>query len=364
MSELDVIDDVEEAAIEDENVEDPAALEPSSPIIYGISSYGADYSVDLLVKRMRNKAFVTPPFQRSFVWSQPKASRFIESLLLGLPVPSIFLYKEEETGKHLIVDGQQRLKSLEFFYEGKFDNSRIFRLQEVQDRWKNKTYEELTESDRQSLDDAIIHTIIFKQDVPQNDKTSIYHVFERLNTGGLKLYPQEIRHCVNHGPIVQLLERLNQNAAWREIYGPVNRRLKDKELILRFLALFFSREYYRRPMVEFLNKFMEFHKLLSTPEASKFEGTFVETIENALSLLGPRAFRPERALNAAVYDAVMVGLADRLQRAEQVNAEKFRTKYDELLHNSEFKDAYLRSTADEESMAQRIRLATEAFAET
>jgi Protein of unknown function DUF262 len=97
----------------DPNVVDETEKEPSSPTIYGISSYGADYTVDLLVKCMRSGAYVVPPFQRSYVWSIRKASRFIESLLIGLPVPGVFLYKEIDTPNYLIVDGHQRLKTLQ-----------------------------------------------------------------------------------------------------------------------------------------------------------------------------------------------------------------------------------------------------------
>src|SRR4051812_32969549 len=91
-----------------EGIEDEALLEPSGLRKFSITSYGADYTVDSLVKRMRAAAFTIPKFQRRFVWSQKHASRFIESLLMGLPIPSIFLYKEAGTNKHLVIDGQQR----------------------------------------------------------------------------------------------------------------------------------------------------------------------------------------------------------------------------------------------------------------
>ena len=84
------------------------------------SSYGADYPVDGLVKRINAEDIYIPEFQRGYVWSLNQASRFIESLLLGLPVPGIFVAKDEETKKLLVIDGQQRLKSLQFFYNGMF----------------------------------------------------------------------------------------------------------------------------------------------------------------------------------------------------------------------------------------------------
>src|SRR5215213_8670198 len=91
-----------------EGIEDESLLEPVSTKKFAITSYGADYTVDSLVKRMRDAAFTIPEFQRRFVWTQTHASKFIESLLMGLPVPGIFLYKEVATGRHLVIDGQQR----------------------------------------------------------------------------------------------------------------------------------------------------------------------------------------------------------------------------------------------------------------
>ena len=85
---------------------------------YEITSFGADYDVDGLVKRIKRDDIFIPSFQRAYVWNIVEASRFVESLLLGLPVPGIFLAKEAETNKLSVIDGQQRLKSLEFVYEG------------------------------------------------------------------------------------------------------------------------------------------------------------------------------------------------------------------------------------------------------
>ena len=169
---------------------------------------------------------------------QNQASRFIESLLLGLSVPGIFLYKEPATNKHLVIDGQQRLKTLQFFFGGTFLKKK-FRLTNISKRWERKTYSELDEADHLKIDDAIIHTTIFQQDEPKYGDSSIYYVFERINTGGIRLSSQEIRVCLNYGKLAQLLKELNDHENWRNIYGPKSKRLKDQELILRFFSSFF-----------------------------------------------------------------------------------------------------------------------------
>jgi len=98
-----------------EGVEDDSERGPPDHIRFNITFFGADYPVETIVQRMTRNDFFIPDFQRSYVWSQKQASRFIESLLYGLPVPGVFLYREPDTGKHLIIDGQQRLKSLQYF---------------------------------------------------------------------------------------------------------------------------------------------------------------------------------------------------------------------------------------------------------
>lgn len=342
-----------------DEVLDEAEAETAAPLIYDISSYGADYTVDTIVKRMRSGAFVVPDFQRAYVWSQPKASRFIESLLLGLPVPGVFLYKEEDAGKYLIVDGQQRLKTLHQYFDG-FFGERKFRLQDIEERWNEKTIDELSDLDKQNLEDAIIHTIIFKQDLPAAENSSIYHVFERLNTGGMTLNPQEIRNCINHGPFRNLLSTLNKNEDWRVIYGKVNKRFKDEELILRFLAMHEQGTQYRRPMKDFLNTFMARHERLAEGIGESFTDLFAKTLHTVRESLGDRAFRPEKLLNAAVFDSVMVGIAKRTELGD-ADGERLRSAYEGLLANPDFQAAYVRATADEENVKTRLKLAQEAF---
>jgi hypothetical protein len=334
------------------------------PFRYAISSYGADYPVDSLVKRMRDGSIYVPTFQRQFVWDVRDASRFVESLLLGLPVPSIFLSKEPDTGKLLVVDGQQRLQSLRYFYDGTWEPSaKEFRLKKVQQELEGRTYITLRDEDRRKLDDAILHAIIFKQDEPSEDESSVYEVFQRLNTGGKKLTPQEVRSAVHHsGRIRDFLGELNEYPPWRQIYGPEDQRMRDQELILRFLALLYEGENYQRPMVTFLNRYMGKNRNLSVADALAITNAFTGAIDLVRTSIGNRAFRPVRALNAAVFDSVMVGTAKRLQRGPVTDIQAFSEAYDDLLRNQAFLDACGRGTASGERVRTRLDLATAAFA--
>lgn len=297
------------------------------------------------------------------MWDVKDASRFIESLLLGLPVPSIFLSKESDTGKLLVVDGQQRLSSLKYFYDGRWEPGNVpFLLRGVDRGFDGKTYETLRDEDRRRLDDAILHATVFKQDEPSDDESGVYQVFERLNSGGKKLTAHEIRSAVFHSsPIRLLLQELNGTAQWREVYGAVDARMRDQELILRFLALHYDSQNYESPLVFFLNRFMKKHKDLGPEQASSMKELFALTVDTLLRAIGKGVFRPSRVLNAANLDSVMVGVAKRLTIAPAPGATLVKAAYDSLIANPRFLDLCGRGTAAGERVKERLRLAEEAF---
>jgi hypothetical protein len=339
-----------------------------APVRYAITSFGADFDVEGVVKRINRGEISVPSFQRGYIWNIKEASRFVESLLLGLPVPGVFLAKEEETNKFLVIDGQQRLKTLQFFFTGFFNpkdeetTKKVFKLTNVQDPFNGCTYEKLPEKDRLQLNNSILHATIVKQDAPENENTSTYHIFERLNSGGRRLAPQEIRTAIYHGPLIDLLKKLSQNEAWRQIYGPPSPRLKDQELILRFFALYHDAEHYQRPMSEFLSTFSAKHRYLEPLFADEWRKLFSETAAIIFTALNGSAFRPERSLNAAVFDSVMVGTARRLQKGRIKDLDAFSKAYHKLLQDSEYLAAVSRSTADEKNVAERLKKATSAMA--
>ena len=351
-----------DAAYDNDGVEDETEREGTQTVRFRISSYGADYTVDTLVKRLNSGAFYVPPFQREFVWSQPQASRFVESLLLGLPVPNVFVARELQSPKHLIIDGQQRLKTLQYFFENYFiDHNRKFQLKDVAPEWSGKTVEDLDADDKLRLEDSIVRVTIFKQDHPDDDQ-SIYSVFERLNTGGTKLYPQEIRNCVSHGAFIELLKELNQNEDWRSIFGAPSKRQKDQELILRFLAFYFEGENYKSPMRNFLNIFTGKYRNVSASKTLEFRKVFADTIQTIHSAIGRKAFRPRSTtLNAAVFDSVMVGVAKRIDCRPISDLEQLRNAYEKLLSTDEFVSGYSSDTSNVGNVKSRFTCAHSAF---
>lgn len=343
------------------------------PYTYSITAYGADYPVDSVVKRMEAKDIIVPRFswgpnedshivgfQREYVWPRPKADRFIESLLLGLPVPGIFLVKEL-SGRLLVLDGHQRLYTLRAYYQGVI-NGIEYRLDNLQERFIGKRYRDLDVEDRRRLDDSIIHATVIRQDEPTEDQSSIYVIFERLNTGGMNLQPQEIRVALYHGEFVRVLGTLNDNAAWRKLFGKKTKRLKDMEMILRFFAFYYYAHAYRRPMKDFLNRYMASNRALARQSENELTTVFEKTTRMIAEAIGPQAFRPVRAVNAAVIDSVMTGVAHRLAAGPIKKTNQLVGHYEKLLKRQDYLNSVETGTSQEANVTTRLQLAIEAFA--
>lgn len=234
----------------------------------------------------------------------------------------------------------------------------------IRNPWEGKAFKDLPSADQLKINDAIIHATIFQQDNPKEVLDSIYFVFERINSGGIRLSPQEIRNCITSGPFNRMVKRLNQNPSWRNIFGQVeNKRAKDQELIIRFLALSENSANYTRPMATFLNNFSAEANKFSPRKIKSLADLFTETIEFVDLAVGARAFRPVRSLNAAVFDGVMTGLAERLARNPKPLEEDIAFAYDVLIADPEFKKTWERATADEENVRLRLEIARTAFAQ-
>lgn len=224
-----------------------------------VSYFGTEFDVHGLVRRYNERAIVVPTFdpqealpdpnaqafQRGRVWRRPQQDRFIESLLLGFPVPGIFLV-EQPGKKYLVLDGQQRLTTLASFYAGKFV------LENVDLGLKGLAYETLPGDLRRTLDDTFIQAIIIRAPESIADYESVYQIFERLNSGGTNLTPHEIRVALYGGRLVDTIRDLNNDESWRNLYGRRSDRLKDQELILRVIALLVNSDRYFSPFKDIL----------------------------------------------------------------------------------------------------------------
>lgn len=393
--EFDWLEDASELAT-DEPVEDPDAndIEAAPPTAdQSLRYFGADYDVDGLVRRLRAGDLIVPTFdpegvadsdyegfQRRFVWPKKQMDRFVESLLLGYPVPGIFLV-ELPNRKYLVLDGQQRLRTLRAFYDGKYgprDQEKVFRLKYVGDSFKRLTFDSLDPSDRRLLDNTFIQATIV---VPSgNDKSAVYRLFERINSSGIKLQPQEIRVALYTGPMIQLLRELNTNVDWRELFGPPHSRLKDHELILRYLALTEAatslRQHnwdrtatqaaggrnYTPPMNTFLNGYLDEHAGLEGVDAAEIRREFSEATRLLNGGPGRGALRiTGTQINAAHTDAILVGLTLALRDGRSVSSDDCSTAIEQLKGDRAYVEAVSGSTSHRDSVKNRLSIAVDVF---
>jgi hypothetical protein len=322
---------------------------------YDIISYGADYTLSVLYEKMANMEIQVPNFQRKYVWRLKQASILIESFLLGLPVPGIFLSKEKPTGNLLVIDGQQRLVTCKAFRDEKFPiTDDEFILKGIHEKWDGKKYTELSPADRKRFDDSVLRATIVQQVKPEEDNTSVYHIFQRLNTGGTILQNQEIRNSVYHGKFNDMLGLLNKNDIWREVYNikEPNKRMKDEELILRFLSLYYNFENYTKPMNEFMSRFMDKHRNPDDERLEKMKVIFIDTIQFIKENIGSRAFRPKGNINGSAFDSVMYTISkykNQLKDNIQENISK-------LFEDKGYLKAIREGTTDPETIQLRFNI--------
>jgi len=302
----------------------------------------------------------TGRFQRHFVWRRPQMDRFIESLLLGYPIPGIFLVQQADR-RYLVLDGQQRLRTLADFYEG-VHNNRVFRLNAVGKRFQGLSYGSLSAEQKRTLDNTFIQATIVRTDGTRESLDAVYQVFERLNSGGTQLTAHEIRVALYAGSFVDFLQEMNSSPSWRTLYGKPQARLKDQELILRIVALYVSPGTYKRPLKKYLNDFVAQHREL--------QGLSVSTLRNrletaaALLIAGPGggALRLGKGqVNSALTEAVFVGLMRRLDSEAEVDPSHIKAALDQMHSDESFGNAVSRATADEENVRTRLAVATKAF---
>lgn len=332
----------------------------SAPADYEISTYPADFTLEVLHQKWKADEISVPDFQRGFVWKQVQSSKLVESFLVGLPVPAVFFYSERKSQKFFVIDGQQRLRSIFYFFEGYFGLEdqgarRVFRLTGLSpdSAFNDKTFNDLRDEDKRKLKNAVLRAFIIQQLDP-NDETSMYHIFERLNTGGTLLTNQEIRNCVYRGAFISFLNEANTLPAWRGILGKdvPDTRQKDIELLVRFFAMR-DISAYKKPMKDFLSKFMRKNRNAPVEVLSESRKVFERTCDAVIASLGEKAFHIRAGLNVSVFDAVMTAFS---KHFDEIPAD-IKGRYTHLINDKNFNANTRTSTTDVDTVKQRLHQA-------
>lgn len=288
-----------------------------------------------------------PSFQRGYVWDRNRATKLIESILLHVPIPLIYT-AEEDDGREVVIDGQQRLTSCFSFIEGFFpptasDLERLKAGYEVKKRpfklgkmkilteLQGKGYNDLPPDQKKTFDRYGLQVIKISKESHPDVK---FEIFERLNTGSVALADQEIRNCIYRGPYNDLINELSNSDVFRRLLGlsAEAKRMQDVELVLRFLV-FNDKTHlnYNHKMRAFMNAHMRDNRYLSVETASLFRSRFQNACDLAFMVFGERAFRRfsignakshnggwERSVNKALFDCVMFWFA-RLEKRQIID---------------------------------------------
>lgn len=217
---------------------------------YQINSYSIDRAIETLIKWKKNNKLIVPEFQREFVWTYSNCCRLIDSILLNLPIPNIFVFKvlNEEIGEqYLLVDGMQRITTIEQFFDGEWKQSekeRSFKINIKSSNWYKKDYESLGDADQEFFKDYPINVTIFEASASSRVKSNnvIFSVFERINTGSEKLTEQEIRNTIYQGDCLDALKDFcstgNSFNSLISNDSKIQKRGKNIEFILRILTYY------------------------------------------------------------------------------------------------------------------------------
>jgi hypothetical protein len=370
---------MEDEIIENLNIEnvDSEDQETSNDDLFNITSWGADMSFRELISMYDDDELLKPELQRKYVWEKPEASRFIESILLGLPIPSIFLANTPDNNK-LIIDGYQRIMTIyDYVKKGIFSkDGKAFKLtntDKINHRWKGKSFNELSEFDQKKIRQTTIHAIIFEQKQPKDNDSSLFQIFERINTSGKILKPQEIRNCVYQGNLNTLLFELNQDIYWRKLYGNdiEDSRMLDLEFILRSFALANQElrilEKGQISLKMYLNEYMgeKKHNSISFIDSKRID--FQKVIKFIFDNLGIVAFRNlatentyQTRFNPTIFDSISIATSYAMEKlGDNIPIADIKNRHKVLLLNEQFKEYSTIRTTNIDHINGRIELASQ-----
>ncbi|KHE71177.1 MULTISPECIES: DUF262 domain-containing protein [Capnocytophaga] len=367
----------------------------SSSIEYDIFVSPNDFNVKTLFDFIESRVFKIPNFQRNYVWDIKRASKLIESLLIGIPIPQIFLF-EEKKNNFLVIDGQQRLMTIYYFIKKRFPKKeKRIKLRKIFDekgsipdnilsdndyftdftlnlpeqipnkpnKFNKKNYSTLEESDKTSFNlKTIRHTVIKSSASGEEGNNVVFEIFNRLNTGGVNLKPQEIRTSLYHSNFYELLYKLNLKDEWRKLLSTETPdiNMKEVEILLRGFAMLIDRENYKPSMTKFLNGFSFKAKKNSDEENKLLENIFNYFILHINSLGDSKIFwTSNNRFNISVYEAVFTTLCENAYKEKDASkiSHTEKEKIESLKKDEEFIKAYSQRTTSVDNTQKRSEIA-------
>ncbi|TCP16783.1 DUF262 domain-containing protein [Simplicispira metamorpha] len=302
-----------------------------------LNLYPIDYPFETLSSRIRAnppKLKLDPDFQRKYKWDKEgweRASRFIESCLMRIPLPACY-FAEKEDGTHLVIDGVQRLTTIEKFFNNEFSLEGLTSFEELE----GKKFSELG-GYRAELEATTIRCIILRK---ENPEYLIQEIFSRLNQGAVKLSDQEIRHAIYPGSLNDLLLELAKTSAIANFGNTTKDSREGEELVLRFFALQDDLAGYEGRLSRFLDSYMRENAKAPEVKLRKLRGSFISTLGICHQIFGETVFTDttkDRPLQSIVHYDLLMNSLYKYKKSKIIGKEaKIQQAFEELCKNSEF----------------------------
>ena len=311
-----------------------------------------DLSLSQLKDLYDKKRLITDPdYQRNYIYSPKKASSLIESILIGIPIPIIYLC-EEDDGTYSVIDGQQRITSFVKYLKNEYTLTGLDTLTDL----NGKYYGDLEEGIQTKLDISTLKTICFDRD----SQKLKYEIFARLNLGAIPLKPQELRNCIYRGSFNDMLKDIVvHNPYLIDLFHDENKRMQYEERILRFFVL-------RESMilddtyVNAMNKYISIHQDDSESDIQKAKSIYTRTIEMVHRVLGNSAFfsfdeKERKKFNGAIYDSIMIPFSF-YEKSDLINnSDKIRSEINKIKKfDKEYRDNIYSGTNSRKKVFGRI----------
>lgn len=311
----------------------------------------------------KNQLDINSDFQRGEVWTNRAQTLFIDSLMKQLPIPSMCISLDIKTQKRLVIDGLQRITSIVKFLNAAND-WRLAKTTDVDDRISGKKVSEIKNKNNDlydKIENVTIPVTVIRCDYTNQDHMKyLFQIFYRLNTGGNKLYNQEIRNCIYQGPFNSSLKDLARSQRWLSFANITEEkvdksRFANEERILRFFAFFYNYEKYNGKLAGFLNDYMGDHSKMSDKEINEYKLLFESTLDIANKLDN----KPE---SKNVADAILVGIAKNIKKLSNTDVIKINALYSEIIGSSVFSTEELQEgLGSTDKVINRIKKSIEIF---
>lgn len=323
---------------------------------------------DLYRMKVQGILDIQPQFQRDIVWQGPEQTRFIDSLIKSLPIPSMCFALDHKHQKWIVIDGLQRISTIIRFLEGA--DWKLSKLKDIDQDIAGKSVAAIKTSKTKlhdyytRVENLSIPVTVLRCDFNKHTHMEyLFTIFHRLNTGGMKLNNQEIRNCIYGGTFNKLLKELDKNTTWRRINKMKKEqsyRFTKQELILRFFSFYSEHKDYTGYLAKFLNKYMYKYREPSQMFVDEKKQLFNRTVK----IIDKSLFqgKPPQKLSITILDAILFGVGKNLDFLEKQTDVQNRSLYRKLANSQEFSESSLKEgLSGKTKVIDRLNLAARVF---